>query len=267
MLQDIFVEGNILYLIFLAIAIVAFHLKKMWLRYGVMLAALATIGFLQMGCPSPTRAIQIIAADPGKLSTMIPFVAKIGIVLLTAFFYGKIFCGWVCPKGSIQEFLYQKKLRFNVPAKVDTYLRKLKYVMLVLIVVLPLFFHYKPFNPNIAPFAALFNLGGGTIAVGLLGITLTASIFIYRPFCRYICPVGALLAIMSYLNWTKFRVTDCTHCQLACKQCEMGALRCPTKSGEHNFSIDKGECIMCGECRENCPKMLSINLFSREEMS
>ena len=267
MLEEIFVEGNVIYVVFLAIAIIAFHLKKVWLRYVVMLASLALIGFLQMGCPSPVRAIQNVAADPGQLSAIIPFLAKIGIVLVVAFFYGKIFCGWVCPKGSIQEFLYQRKLKINVPSGLDKWLRKLKYIMLVLIIVLPVFFHYKPFNPDTSPFAALFNLGGGTVAIALLGIILVSSIFIYRPFCRYACPTGALLGIVAYLNRNRFFTENCTCCQLACKNCEIGAFQCPTKDGERQFSVDKSECIMCGECRGNCPKGISFNLFKKEVVS
>jgi NosR/NirI family nitrous oxide reductase transcriptional regulator len=176
MLKEIFADGNVIYIIFLGIAMIAFHLKKLWLRYMVMLAALATIGFLQMGCPSPVRAIEMVVENISQPSTVVTFIAKIAIVLLSAIFFGKIFCGWVCPKGSIQEFLYQRKLRINIPAKLDKVLRRLKYVTLVLIIVLPLLFHYKPFNPEISPFAALFNLGGGTIAIVLLATVLPVHV-------------------------------------------------------------------------------------------
>ena len=259
MFEAIFVEGNIIYLVFLGVAIIAFHFKKVWLRYPIMLLSLATIGFLQMGCPSPVRALQTVSENFTQLHTVVTFAAKVAIVLVSALFFGKIFCGWVCPKGVIQEFLFQKKLRWNVAPTWDRWLRKLKYVILLLVIALPLFLHYKPFNSDTSPFAAMFNLGGGTIALGLLTVTLFSSLFIYRPFCRYVCPTGALLGLASYLSRIQFLTSNCTTCQRACKQCEIGALHCPTK-GENNecFSVDKGECIMCGECRSNCPQSIAI---------
>jgi len=226
-----------------------------------MLASLALIGFLQMGCPSPVNALQNIAANIGHWSTVVTFIVKIALVLLVTAFYGKIFCGWVCPKGSIQEFLYQKKLRVNVPPTLDKWFRKLKYVLLLLVIVLPWGFDYKPFNAGTSPFAALFNLSGGILAIVLLGIILFTSLFVFRPYCRYLCPTGALLGIVSYLNRVKFLSKECTFCQLACKQCEIGALTCPTKQADKCFSVDKGECMMCGECRGNCPKGVSIKLL------
>lgn len=265
MLTDIFVEGNIIYIVFLGLAIIAFHLKKVWLRYPIMLLALAMIGFLQMGCPSPVRSLQFIFASLGNLSAVIAFEVKLLIVLLSAAVYGKIFCGWVCPKGTIQEFLYQRKLRITVPPRLDRMLRKLKYVLLLLVMLLPAIFHYALFTSDTAPFAALFNLGGGTLAVVFLGIILAASLFIYRPFCRYICPTGALLGMVSYLNRVKFSSKGCTLCGMASKTCDIGALRFPGKDQDASFSVDKGECIMCGECRTNCPKGITIHLFSTKK--
>ncbi len=259
MFDAIFVEGNIIYLVFLGVAIIAFHFKKVWLRYPIMLLSLAMIGFLQMGCPSPVRALQNVAGNLTQLDTVIPFAAKVAIVVISALFFGKIFCGWVCPKGVIQEFLFQKKLRWQVPLIWDRWLRKLKYVMLVLVIALPLFWHYKPFNSETSPFAALFNLGGGTIALAILAVTLVSSLFIYRPFCRYVCPTGALLGLAAYLSRVKFLTSHCTACQRASTQCEIGAFHCPAKDGtEDCLSVDKGECIMCGECRSNCPQGVAI---------
>lgn len=250
-----------MYLIFLAVAIIAFHLKKAWLRYPILLASLALIGFLQMGCPSPVRAIQNVAANLGQLSSVVTFLAKIVIVMVSAAFYGKIFCGWVCPKGAIQEFLYQRKLRIAVPPVLDKWLRKLKYLLLLLVILLPWGIEYQPFNPDTSPFAALFNLDGGMLAIVLLGIILFASLFIYRPFCRYACPTGALLAIIAYANRMKFLSKGCTLCQSACKKCEIGALQCPTTLENTCVTVDKGECILCGECRGNCPEGITIRVL------
>ncbi len=147
-----------------------------------------------------------------------------------------------------------------VPPRLDRALRKLKYVMLAAIIGLPLGLHYQPFNSETSPFAALFNLGGGLAALILLGLTLLASLFVYRPFCRYVCPTGALLGLMARLSRLRVFVSNCTGCQLACRKCEIGALTCPTKDAGTQFSIDKSECVMCGECRRHCPQGLRFRL-------
>ena len=261
MLEEIFVEGNVVYLVFIGLAVIAFHLNKVWLRYPIMLASLAVIGFLQMGCPTPVRAMQFIFNKIDQLDTMIAFEAKLAIVLISALVYGKIFCGWVCPKGAIQDFLYQRKLRWTMPPKLDKALRKLKYALLLLVIVLPLAFHIKPFNADTSPFAVIFNLDGSNIAISLLALTLLCSLFVYRPFCRYICPTGALLGLVSYMNRMRFISQDCTFCQLASGKCEIGALQCPAKGGDAGISVDKGECMMCGECRGNCPAGVTIEVY------
>ena len=109
-------------------------------------------------------------------------------------------------------------------------------------------------------------LEGGIFAIIFLGIIVISSIFIYRPYCRYICPIGALLALIAYVNRIRFVFTkesDCIRCTLAEKSCEILAMTCPsTKNALEKLHVDIGECIMCGECRYACPKnIIKIKLF------
>lgn len=264
MFEEIFAPGNLIYALFLIIALIAFLLNQRWLRYPIMLAALALIGFLQMGCPSPIRALQIIFADLANLGDALPFVAKVGVVLLSALTAGKIFCGWVCPKGTIQEFLFRKPLKIALPPRLDRALRMCKYVALAAILLLPLLFGYQPFSGDTSPFAVIFNLDGGVLAIIFLALILLASLFIYRPYCRYVCPTGALLGLASLLNRVTFQPpVGCAGCQRAEKTCDIGALSISRAAEQPTLAVNKSECLMCGECRQHCPQGLTIRLLRK----
>ena len=171
---------------------------------------------------------------------------------IPAFFFGPVFCGKVCPKGTIQELLYRKEFKVRVPDKPDLWLRRLPYVVLLAVIVSPILFHHQLFNSHISPFKVIFNLMGSPFAVGFLIVILLSSVFIFRPFCSYICPVGAWLKIATRLGIYRLKVSDdCTGCKQCSKNCEMGALDPPEKGGK-NYKVDRNKCIACGMCRQHC---------------
>jgi len=220
---------NLIYIIFMAAAIIGFFLKKSALRWIVMLGSLAVIGFLQMGCPSPIGAIQNIFMAPLDFAKTLPFWIKLAVVIVPAFFLGPIFCGWVCPKGVIQELLYRKELHLKIPEKLDKWLRMIPYFVLFALISVPVLFELKIFTTAVSPFKVFFNLMGPPFALGFLIMILIGSLFIFRPFCKYVCPVGALLSLVSRVGIFNIKPgEECTDC--------------------------KSRCIACGECRLNCNK-------------
>ncbi len=240
-------------LIFMVFGIVGFMLKKRAVRWVVMLTSLAVIGFLQMGCPSPVGALQNVLMHPLDFGATLPFWIKMAIVFLPAFVFGPIFCGWVCPKGVIQELLFRKELKIKIPEKVDVWLRKLPWLILISVILVPVLFHEKVFNNTTSPFKVIFNLMGSPIALAFLIVILFSSLFIYRPFCKYICPIGVILNGISRLGLFRIKPGgDCNACGVCSSKCEMNALKSVQK-GEKPV-LDKARCIACGECRENCRK-------------
>lgn len=242
---------NWVYIIFMGAAILGFFLKKRAVRWIVMLGSLALLGFLQMGCPSPIGAIQNILVTPMEFSKTLPFWIKVAVVLIPAFFLGPVFCGWVCPKGVIQELLYRRELGIQIPDKLDNSLRKIPYVVLAALIAVPVLFHVKVFTGAVSPFKVIFNLMGPPLALAFLIVVLISSLFIYRPFCKYACPVGALLNLASRIGIFRIKPgEDCTGCGICVRQCGMNALKSSQK-GEKPI-LDKYRCIACGECRECC---------------
>jgi len=182
----------------------------------------------------------------------------IGFVLVLLF--GPVFCGWVCPLGSAQEFFSSIgrrvfKRRFNriVPAKLDRVLRYTRYIVLAWVVYMTAASGTLVFS-NIDPYFALFNLWSSELAIGgviVLTITLALSLVMERPWCKYACPYGALLGISNL-----FRVFKIQRKESTCIACGACSQRCPM-----NILVDAQkvvrdhQCISCLECTSEavCP--------------
>ncbi len=193
-----------------------------------------------------------------------------GFLVFVGALIGRFVCGWLCPFGLIQDLLH--KIPF--PKKIKTFrgdnlLRKLKYVILaVFVILLPLFL--VDIMGQGAPYFCKLICPAGTLEGGLplvllnksmrsaigwlyawknvlLAVTVSLSILIYRPFCKYICPLGAVYSVFNPISVFKYRVDNskCTNCGVCAKVCKMQID--PSKTPNHP------ECIRCGQCKKICP--------------
>ena len=202
----------------------------------------------------------------------------IGYLSVIGLFIGRFVCAWLCLFGLIQELLYMIPTpKLTVPEKIDKPLRYLKYVMLVVMVfALPFFYRTKlgvgePFFCKYIcpvgtleggiPLVLLNSMMRGTLGwlfrwkFLLLIVCIAASIFIYRPFCKYICPLGAFYALFQKISLIRMRVDEdkCVDCGICAKTCKMNVN--PRKMPNSN------ECIRCRECVNACPMhALSMNI-------
>lgn len=194
-----------------------------------------------------------------------------GFLMLVGALLGRFVCGWLCPFGLVQDLLYKipfiRKIN-RFPG--DKVLRYLKYViLLVFVILMPLFVvdivgqGAPAFCKYICPSGTL--LGGIPLVfknpalqamvgflfhwkVAILLVTVFLSILIYRPFCKYICPLGATYALFNRASLYRLRVDkdQCINCGLCAKACKMGVD--PVKTP------NSAECIRCGDCTKACPK-------------
>lgn len=193
-----------------------------------------------------------------------------GFLVLVGAVVGRFICGWLCPFGWIQDLLYKIPFSKKIKTfKLDRPLRFLKYaILLVFVIILPIFVvdiigQGMPFFCKlICPSGTL--MGGWPLVLSneplqatigwlfmwkniILIVIITLSIIIYRPFCKYICPLGAIYSVFNPVSFYKLKVDEkcCTKCGVCSKACKMNVE--PYKTPNHP------ECIRCGDCKKVCP--------------
>jgi len=224
-------------------------------------------------CPAATSGCPIGAIEKSLYNHSFTWKLFIYPLLILGFFgitTGRAICGWACPIGLLQRVTakvprYLKKKTTLIKRiglwKGEKYLRYLKYIVLVTLVFITPFFIRFMFT-DICPVGVLTGtlpilfLNPGKfvpnqffwVAIIFFILFLMLIFLVERGWCRYFCPVGAILAIfnkISYLTVTVHK-EDCIHCDLCSDVCPMG-INVPEMDRDP-------ECILCGKCINVCPK-------------
>ncbi|BEP28777.1 4Fe-4S binding protein [Helicovermis profundi] len=182
------------------------------------------------------------------------------IVLLLAVFLGPVFCGWLCPLGSIQEWIgkigkkiFGKKYNTFVNSKLDRVLRYFRYFVLVWVIIITARSGEILFQ-HVDPYYALFNFYTGEVAIQglvILSLTLISSLFVERSWCKYACPYGALLGLTN--KFSIFKIKRNKNTCVTCKKCDKD---CPMNIEVSSKSIVTDlQCIRCMKCTSDnsCP--------------
>lgn len=206
-----------------------------------------------------------------------------GFFIIMGTFMGRFVCGYLCPFGLFQDLLNKIPLRFKVSTfKFDKILRYFKYLVLIVFVVLMPIFITDIIGQGFPWFCKLIcpagTLEGGVplvllndamrSTVGLLFgwkffiliAVIILSVIIYRPFCKYVCPLGAIYSLFNPISAFKYSInTDkCINCKMCAQICKMGC-----NSVENPNSM---ECIRCGKCRSICPeKAIEYTFFNERK--
>lgn len=181
----------------------------------------------------------------------------LGATVLLVFLLGPVFCGWICPFGTLQEWLYRLRTRFlpwkfTVPPKLDRVLRYGRYLVLGLV----LFATYSAGEfifGDYCPWKAVWDLGGTELAIGggiVLGLVVAGGLLAERAWCRYACPLGAFLGIFNKLTPVRLRRTAaaCTSCNLCNRKCPMDLEIAGVDA------VTDTTCNRCLQCVDSCPR-------------
>ncbi len=211
-------------------------------------------------CPGAIASCPLGSLQSALVSSKYKFPYYIlGLLLLFGVVLGRVICGFLCPFGLIQELLYKIPTPKLKKSRWTRGLSYVKYVILVVFVVgIPLVWAAPGFCKYICPAGTLeggiplvaMNEGlkamtGNLFSwkIFLLVVVVIAAIFIFRGFCRFICPLGAFYSFFNGVSILGMKVDHekCNHCNACVVHCKMDVKK-----------VGDRECIQCGECKEHC---------------
>jgi NosR/NirI family nitrous oxide reductase transcriptional regulator len=228
-------------------------------KYSFWVISVGFVGFYLLAQPSITQVLTwfhaLLFQWKWELFLTDPFIFLFWIfIIVTVFVWGRgLFCGWMCPFGSLSELMYKiggaiglKRFQFKLSKPWHDRLKWVKYgVFFVLLAVSMFSMGLAEVLSEVEPFKTTFLVGLFSrtwpytlFAAGLLVL----SIFIERPFCKYLCPLGAALAMPSTFRWYGLkRKQECD----SCKACAVG---CGSLAIDKDGRIDQRECLLCMDC-------------------
>ena len=231
-------------LIILGLAMNAFLFKGVAARWVALSGTLVYLGWVDGGFLSVSHITSGIAGGPGVYLGDLAMLIMIVFTVVTTLIWGRVFCGFLCPFGALQDFMERvipKRFQRGMPRPIHERAIYVKYGILALIVVLALVRSDISIYGYFEPFGTVFFLSSSVLMWSIAGIILLASAVIPRFYCRYACPLGAALGVASFVSIFRIpRVKQCDVCKVCEQSCPTGAISGP--------DVDFKECVRCNIC-------------------
>ncbi|MCP5348034.1 MAG: 4Fe-4S binding protein [Gammaproteobacteria bacterium] len=228
----------------LSLATAAFLRKQARWRWAALAVTVAYLGYIDGGFLSISQVINTINQGPDFLLSNLPLLLFVIFTAVTTLIWGRVFCSALCPFGAVQEFITRftpKHWRHQVSQSIHDKALYLKYLILALIIGTTLAASNVAIFQYFEPFGTFFFLKGALVLWVILFATLAACFIVPRFYCRYLCPLGALLGVVSLVSPLRIRrVPQCTVCIVCERSCPTGAIR--------REKIDFKECVRCDIC-------------------
>jgi NosR/NirI family transcriptional regulator, nitrous oxide reductase regulator len=246
---------------FIAFAMVSFFRKSVALKYLTFALAVGYLGFTKSSLVSVSDVFRLTDLSVPEFKYSVTWYAFMLFVVASTVLWGRVYCGRVCAFGALTQMLdpiVPRRMRLDIPVRIEKHANLIKYG--VLAAVLAYYLVTKDVAGPIRyaePFW-MFGLFGTTGMWVGLGVLLVATVFVRNLYCRFLCPVGATLGVISSAT-TVFRIkrwAECNTCKICEKTCEWGAIRGPR--------IVKSECVRCDDCerlyhdQQKCPHWIIL---------
>ena len=247
----------------LGLVLSAFFRKDARIRWVALSATLLYLGFYKGGFLSVAHITGAIHQGPGIFLGNLPMLMLIVFTIITTIIWGRVFCSSLCPFGAVQDliaYFTPKAWRFKMPQVIHDNALYVKYAVLALIVGTAISGSSISLFQYFEPFGTLFFFSSSVMLWSILILILIASMLVERFYCRYVCPLGAALGIVSLVSPLRIsRVPQCSLCKVCEHACPTGAIR--------SENIDFKECVRCDICESKLIKkagscrhsMLEIN--------
>jgi len=261
-----FLRLDLVFLLIMAV-LVFFGYKEnsRFIRYVVFVISIVYLGIWKGGGISIIDIINMLNLNFPFTNDNLYLASLILLTLGLTVFAGRIYCGWLCPFGAFLELLIWISPKYSTPTGLDSYLKGVKYVIFLVLVLFAINLNMPDAAFKIAniiePFETFWQIHGNLLAWVWLVLVIILSFFIPRFFCRYLCPLGAFFALItmvaSWLRLINVKIKlpekgECKGCKIALKGCSVNALSYSKEI--EGPKIDDSECFKCEECRMFCPK-------------
>tara|TARA_B100001123_G_scaffold450740_1_gene623358 strand:- start:1755 stop:2804 length:1050 start_codon:yes stop_codon:yes gene_type:complete len=250
---------------FASLTMVSFLRKSVWLKYLTLVIAVAYMGFQKSQLISVTNIYSLLTGNMPVFRYSMAWYLFFVFTVVTTVFWGRLYCGRVCAFGALTQLMDRilpARLRLEIPPWLEERAASIKYGLLVVTLLYFLVTADIPAYRYVEPFW-MFTMRGSTAMWTGLAVLLISTVFVRNLYCRFLCPVGATLGLLSKL--TIFRIkrwSECSTCKLCEKTCEWGAIRGP--------EIIMTECVRCDDCERlyadttRCPHWL---ILARQKLS
>ena len=249
-------------LLLFALVMTSFLRKSASLRWVTLAYTLVYLGFIDGTFLSVSHITNSIKLGPSLFLADLPLLLIVVFTLVTTLFWGRVFCSSLCPFGALQDFLTRfvpHKLQIRVPQALHDKALYIKYGILLLLIVMALTYSELSVFQYFEPFGTIFYQSQSILLWGILLAFLAASSVVSRFYCRYACPLGAALGVVSLLSpWRIARVQQCQVCSVCEHACPTGAIRGP--------EIDFKECVRCDVCESKLISKAGVCKHTVEEV-
>lgn len=246
-----------LFAAFATLVMVSFLRKSVLLKYLTLAASVAYLGVYKSQLLSIVTVLSTLTGNLPIFAYNLAFYAFAGFAIATTVLWGRLYCGRVCAFGALTQLidaLVPRRYQIEIPPALERRASLIKYGILLGAVAYYLTTRNIAFYRYIEPFW-LFTFDATAVLWIMLAVLLAASVFVRNLYCRFLCPLGAALGLLSSLPVFKIkRWSECSTCQLCEKACEWGAIR--------NRRIVMTECVRCDDCeilyasKSRCPHWL-----------
>jgi len=245
---------------FSVLAFVSFFRKSVRLKYVTLVAAVLFLGFYKSLLISIVNVFGLMGGNLPIFRYNLAWYLLAAITVVSTVLWGRVYCGRICAFGAFTQLvdaILPDRWRVNIPRAIERRASWIKYGILASVIAYFLITRDPLIYPYVEPFW-MFGLHLRTpVLLTLLGSLLITTVFVRNAYCRFLCPLGAFLGIVS--NLTVFRIkrwSECNTCRICEKTCEWGAIRGP--------KIVMTECVRCDDCErlyedtKKCPHHLIL---------
>jgi polyferredoxin len=228
----------------IGLALFGFSRRSKTLKYATLAFTVIYLGFYKSTMISVTDIFRVVDLNLPTFKYSIAWYIFAGFTVVSTVLWGRLYCGRICAFGAFTQWLdaiVPKQIRREPPVWLEKRAGYIKYGLLVAVVAYYIATRHTNVYRYVEPFW-MFSRTASPLLWTMLAALLLATLVVRNLYCRFLCPVGAMLGVISQVTTLLpiKRWSECKTCKICEKACEWGAIQGP--------KIVKSECVRCDDC-------------------